>query len=276
MRNGENKQSRKVVRLFQKRWVFPAVYIVSAAVILSAALWYQMSNDNQSVQQAPSAPYSQHEAPSVPVTKVAEVLKLPVADTASVSVKKKFYEDKAPAAEQEQALVFYNNTYTPNTGIDLVAGNGEKMFDVTAAVSGTVTKAEKDALLGYIVAIDNGNGISTFYQSLNDTKVEVGQNVTQGQVLGQAGLSEMNKELGYHVHFELRKDGVAVNPEKFLDKSLTDVKAEPTTAPAKDSTDDQKDPAKNDNQQSDNQTSGNSGNDQQPDDSQNQDSSSNN
>ncbi|WP_379970627.1 peptidoglycan DD-metalloendopeptidase family protein [Ectobacillus sp. sgz5001026] len=259
MRDGENKQSRKVVRLFQKRWVFPVVYIASAAVILTGALWYQMANDNQDVK--PVTPLSQHESPSVPVTKVAETVKLPVADAASVSIKKKFYEDKAPAAEQEQALVFYNNTYSPNTGIDLVAGNGEKMFDVTAAVSGTVTKAEKDALLGYVVTVDSENGVSTFYQSLNDSKVEVGQSITQGQVIGQAGLSEMNKELGYHVHFEIRKDGVAVNPEKFLDKSLADVKVEQASAPAKD--DKTKDPA-TDKPQTDNQTPGD---DKQPGDS---------
>jgi stage II sporulation protein Q len=229
MREGEKKSSRKVVRLFQKRWVFPTTYIVCAAVILTAALWFQMTNDTKESKK-PSVPYSQNESPTVPVTQASEIVRLPAANADDVVIKKKFYEDKASAEEQEQALVFYNNTYSANTGIDIAANDG-KTFDVTAAISGTVTKAEKDSLLGYVVTLDSGNGITTFYQSLDSITVEVGDTIAQGDILGQAGLSEVNKEAGYHVHFEIRKDGVAVNPESFFDKTVADIKV---AAPAKD------------------------------------------
>ena len=73
-------------------------------------------------------------------------------------------------AEQEKALVFYNNTYSPNKGIDIAAKNG-KEFNVVA-LSGTVTKAEKDSLLGYVVTVDSGNGVAVSYQSLGSVKVE--------------------------------------------------------------------------------------------------------
>ena len=36
----------------------------------------------------------------------------------------------------------------------------------------------------------------------------------------------MNKEAGSHVHFEVRKDNVAVNPERYLNKSVTEIKAD--------------------------------------------------
>jgi stage II sporulation protein Q len=226
MREREKKHtSRKVVRLFQKRWVFPTVYIVCAAIILTAALWFQATNKDQDQKQA--NPYSQTEKenPAVPVSKPAELVKMPVADESKAVVKKKFYDDKASEKEQENALVFYNDTYTANTGIDIAAKDG-KAFDVVAALSGTVLKAEKDALLGYVVEVDSGNGVVTFYQSLEDVKVEAGDTVVQGDVLGTAGLSEVNKEAGYHVHFEIRKDGVAVNPETYLNKPVAQVKAE--------------------------------------------------
>ncbi len=226
MREREKKHtSRKVVRLFQKRWVFPTVYIVCAAIILTAALWFQATNKDQDQKQA--NPYSQTEKenPAVPVSKSAELVKMPVADESKAVVKKKFYDDKASEKEQENALVFYNDTYTANTGIDIAAKDG-KAFDVVAALSGTVLKAEKDALLGYVVEVDSGNGVVTFYQSLEDVKVEAGDTVVQGDVLGTAGLSEVNKEAGYHVHFEIRKDGVAVNPETYLNKPVAQVKAE--------------------------------------------------
>ncbi|MGF9963997.1 peptidoglycan DD-metalloendopeptidase family protein [Bacillus rhizoplanae] len=226
MRERENKKSsRKVVHLFQKRWVFPTLYIVCAAVILTVALWYQAANPKKTPEKNEAAPQNVSEIPTMPVTKSSESLKMPAANAADVVVKKKFYEDKAAAEEQEQALVFYNNTYSANTGIDIAAKNG-KEFDVTAALSGTVTKAEKDPLLGYVVTVDNGNGVTTFYQSLGSVKVEKGAKINQGEMLGKAGLNEMNKEAGYHVHFEVRKDNVAVNPERYFDKSASDIKVE--------------------------------------------------
>ncbi|MCM3735355.1 M23 family metallopeptidase [Bacillus cytotoxicus] len=226
MRERENKKSsRKVVHLFQKRWVFPTLYIVCAAVILTVALWYQTINTKKTPEKNEATQQSQSENPTIPVIKSSEVVKMPTASGTEVVVKKKFYEDKAAAEEQEQALVFYNNTYSANTGIDITAKNG-KEFDVTAALSGTVTKAEKDPLLGYVVTVDSGNGITTFYQSLGTAKVEKGAKINQGEVLGKAGLSEVNKDAGYHVHFEVRKDNVAVNPESYFDKSVADIKVE--------------------------------------------------
>ncbi|MFX3623761.1 MAG: peptidoglycan DD-metalloendopeptidase family protein [Ectobacillus sp.] len=260
MREGEKKQSsRKVVRLFQRRWVFPTIYIVCAAVILTAALWYQAANDKQNPKK-PSAPYSQQETPTVPVANPSEIVKMPAVDADQVSVKKKFYEDKAPAQEQEQALVFYNNTYSANTGIDIAANDG-KSFDVAAAVSGTVTKAEKDSLLGYVVTVDSGNGITTFYQSLEDVTVEVGDSVAQGEVIGKAGLSEVNKEAGYHVHFEIRKDNTPVNPEKYFNKSVADITVEQASnekPPAKEEKPnaDEKEPAKDGSEKENNNKQG--------------------
>ncbi|MCI0766652.1 peptidoglycan DD-metalloendopeptidase family protein [Bacillus sp. TL12] len=231
MRGRNNKKSRKVVHLFQKRWVFPALYIACAAVILSVALWFQAANPKKAPNKEQATPYGQTDNPAVPVTKSSEVVKMPVAKNVDVVVNKKFYEDAATEEEQEQALVFYNNTYSPNKGIDIAAKNG-KEFDVTAALSGTVTKAEKDSLLGYVITVDNGNGLATTYQSLGSVKVEKGAKVAQGEVLGKSGLSAMNKEAGSHVHFEVRKDNVAVNPERYLNKLATDVKAEAGAAKA--------------------------------------------
>ncbi|PFW64068.1 peptidoglycan DD-metalloendopeptidase family protein [Bacillus sp. AFS075034] len=231
MRGRNNKKSRKVVHLFQRRWVFPALYIACAAVILSVALWFQAANPKKAPNQDQATPYTQTEDPGIPVTKSSEVVKMPAAANAEVVVQKKFYEDGAPEKEQEQALVFYNNTYSPNKGIDIAAKNG-KEFDVTAALSGTVTKAEKDSLLGYVITVDSGNGLATSYQSLGSVKVEKGAKVAQGEVLGKSGLSAMNKEAGSHVHFEVRKDNVAVNPERYLNKSVTEIKADASAAKA--------------------------------------------
>ncbi|TXK88216.1 M23 family metallopeptidase, partial [Parageobacillus sp. SY1] len=126
----------------------------------------------------------------------------------------------ASKEEQEAALVFYDNTYHPNRGIDIVRKDG-KAFDVTASLSGTVTKAEKDPILGHVVEIEHENGIVTVYQSLADVKVKAGDTVKQGQVIGKAGQSQFNQEAGIHAHFEIRKDNKPVNPIDYIDQPFT-------------------------------------------------------
>ncbi len=236
MREEQNKKtSQKVVKMLRKRWVVPAIYLVSAAVILTGALWYQYSNAPTPTKQTGTA-IDTNEPDAVPVTKTEEKLSYPVAKDTTVQVKSHFYDDSASKDQQQQSLILVDgSTYAINTGMDLVDKSG-KEFGVTAALSGTVTKAQKDAELGYVVEVDNGNGLVSYYQSLKSISVEEGSKVTQGQALGVAGTSLIGKENGIHVHFELRKDGVAINPEKYQGQDVSAIiNAENTKSEAKDS-----------------------------------------
>ncbi|WP_228307458.1 M23 family metallopeptidase [Priestia sp. J2] len=241
MREEEKKRTSpksKVQKLVRKRWVFPAIYLASAAIILTAVLWFQANGND--ISKEDKSGYSQdgtaYRDDAVEVNASLENLKMPVAE-ASAIVKKPFYDDQASEKQQEEALVFYNNTYHPNTGVDL-AVKGDKSFDVVAAASGTVTKATKDPLLGYVVEIDHKDGLVTQYQSLEKADVEVGDIVKQGQTIAKAGKSLYNQEAKTHVHFEVRKDGVAINPSSYFGKSVSsikEVKAAEVTEPKDDS-----------------------------------------
>lgn len=241
MREEEKKRTSpksKVQKLVRKRWVFPAIYLASAAIILTAVLWFQANGND--ISKEDKSGYSQdgtaYRDDAVEVNASLENLKMPVASEASAIVKKPFYDDQA-SEKQQEALVFYNNTYHPNTGVDL-AVKGDKSFDVVAAASGTVTKATKDPLLGYVVEIDHKDGLVTQYQSLEKADVEVGDIVKQGQTIAKAGKSLYNQEAKTHVHFEVRKDGVAINPSSYFGKSVSsikEVKAAEVTEPKDDS-----------------------------------------
>ncbi|WP_066309839.1 M23 family metallopeptidase [Bacillus sp. FJAT-29814] len=225
MREEENKRSSQgssVKRFFKKRWVFPAIYIASAAIILTGVLWYQSSAGDSDKYDYKSTDIAgkKNQTPAVEVNSALENFKMPVADSANAVIKTKFYDFDAKAEEQEAALVFYNNTYSPSTGIDVTMKNGES-FDVTASLSGTVTRVEEDSVLGNVIEIEHDKNIVTQYSSVKDIKVEVGDKVKQGDVLAKAGKSMLNEKAGTHVHFEIRKDGVAVNPNKYFDKSLS-------------------------------------------------------
>ncbi|MEK3646587.1 M23 family metallopeptidase [Aeribacillus sp. FSL M8-0235] len=225
MREEEKKrtsQGSKFQQFFRKKWVFPAIYLVSAAVILTAVLWYQAirNNDANDLSTDDGADVSYNEDQSVEVNQSVENFKMPAIDPDAVKVVTNFYDFNASEKEQETALVFHNNTYHPNQGIDIASNDG-KAFEVIASLSGTVAKAEKDSLLGYVVEIEHENGVKTIYQSLADTKVQVGDKVKQGEIIGQAGKNQFNKDAGVHVHFEIRKDGKAYNPLNYMDEPLT-------------------------------------------------------
>jgi stage II sporulation protein Q len=131
-----------------------------------------------------------------------------------------FYDNDGDAAEQEAALVFYDNTYHPNTGLDIASKDG-KEFDVIASLSGTVTNVMEDAVLGNVIEIEHDKGIVTQYQSVKDYQVKVGDQVEQGQVIAKSGTSLINEKAGNHVHFEIRKDNVPVNPHEYFNKPLS-------------------------------------------------------
>ena len=143
MREEENKrssQSSSVKRFFKKRWVFPAIYIASAALILTAVLWYQSSNSATDKYDYKSTDIAgkKNQEPAIEVSKTLEDFKMPVENADAAVVKTKFYDFNGKAEDQEAALVFYNNTYQPNTGIDVTIKDDEA-FNVVAALSGTVT-----------------------------------------------------------------------------------------------------------------------------------------
>ena len=232
MRDEEKNQSSKhkeessfnAKRFMKKRWILPAVYLGAAAIVLSTFFFMQGQNDTALPTEEGTNPNGidvtvPFDEDAVPVTGLNEVFKMPVVDENEVEIVGYFYDYDASPEEQQAALVYYNNTYYQNKGIDLKTESGES-FEVTAALSGTVVKAEKDSLLGYVIQINHDNGVVTHYQSLEGVEVEEGQQVKQGDLLGKAGRNLYNADAGVHLHFEIRHDGLAVNPLDFMNQNL--------------------------------------------------------
>jgi stage II sporulation protein Q len=227
MREEEKKrtsQNTKFQQFFRKRWVFPAIYLMSAAVILTAVLWYQSISNNvaEDLQTPDQGENAMNDPEAVEVNALKENVKMPALDPDAVSVVKKFYDPNASTEEQEAALVSYNNSYRMNKGID-IASEDQKQFDVVASLSGTVTKATKDPILGYVVEIEHENDVVTVYQSLAEANVQAGDKVEQNELIGKAGKNLYNEEDGNHLHFEIRQNGTAINPLTYMDKPVTSI-----------------------------------------------------
>lgn len=135
----------------------------------------------------------------------------------SVTIGKYFYDYKATKENQEKSIVYHDNTYMQNSGIDFVS---ENEFDVISVLDGTVTDVKEDETLGKIVEVKHDNNYVSIYQSLKEVSVKKGDTVTQGQVLGKSGTNELDKEIGNHLHFEFYVNGQVVDPTLYLDKEL--------------------------------------------------------
>lgn len=135
----------------------------------------------------------------------------------SVTIGKYYYDYKGESAQQEKSIIFHDNTYIQNSGIDFV---NEKTFDVLAVLDGTVINVKDDETLGKIVEIKHDNDYISIYQSLSEITVSKGDKITQGQIIGKSGTNELDKEIGNHLHFELYINGQVVDPMQYLNKDI--------------------------------------------------------
>jgi murein DD-endopeptidase MepM/ murein hydrolase activator NlpD len=86
--------------------------------------------------------------------------------------------------------------------------------NIIAPADGIVTFAGKKALYGNLLIIDHGYGLVTRYGHLKSIDVQKGEKVARGDVLAQMG--NTGRSTGPHVHYEVRLNGVPVNPEKYI------------------------------------------------------------
>ncbi len=102
-----------------------------------------------------------------------------------------------------------------HAGIDLRAPHGTKIY---ASAAGRVIFSGRKRGYGNVVVIDHGGRTETAYAHNSRNIAKKGQTVKQGQVIATVGRS--GNATGYHVHFEFRRNGKAVNPIRHVQAAL--------------------------------------------------------
>ena len=92
-------------------------------------------------------------------------------------------------------------------GIDLAAPVGTS---VRTAATGKVIYAGEQKGYGLIAIIEHPNGLTTVYAHNHELRVKTGQEVREGQVIASVG--ESGRTTGPHLHFEVRREGIPVDP----------------------------------------------------------------
>ena len=102
-------------------------------------------------------------------------------------------------------------TYSYHGGIDIATSYGNS---IRASDGGTVVWSGYKGTYGYLVIIDHGNGVQSYYGHNSKLLVSAGDKVYQGQTIARAGST--GRSTGTHCHFEIRINGTRVNPLSYL------------------------------------------------------------
>ncbi|QFT76520.1 M23 family metallopeptidase [Erythrobacter sp. THAF29] len=96
-------------------------------------------------------------------------------------------------------------------GVDLAAPTGTPVY---ATADGIVGRADWFSSYGLYIAIDHGADLETRYAHMSKLAVAAGDTVKKGDVIGYVGST--GRSTGPHLHYEVRVDGVAVNPIPYM------------------------------------------------------------
>ncbi len=105
----------------------------------------------------------------------------------------------------------FNGSKAFHEGLDFTANSGTV---IRAAADGIVSSAERTPDYGNIVKIDHGSGLETRYAHASKLLVKAGERVVKGQIVALVGST--GRSTGPHLHYEIRLNGNALDPRKYL------------------------------------------------------------
>lgn len=206
---------QKKLRL--KPFVIPVVYtlLVVALLVGTYVATKDFSKEEDTYQYVSNTILDNE----IPVMNTEVTIMKPFSN-ANVTIAKNFYDNQSDEEQQKNSIIYHENTYMQNSGIDYT--NSEE-YDVQSILDGEVIEVSQEELLGNVVTIRHTNDIISIYQSVNNVTVKKGDTVTRGQAIGKSGSCELNKDIPNHLHFELSIKGQIVDPNKYFDKKPSEI-----------------------------------------------------
>lgn len=205
-----------------KSYVVPTIYllilfIITAAVYFTKKNYEELETKNEygNITFVSSGIFNR----SIPIINVVDYIHHPYGDL-DIKIARYYYNESDDLEKKTKSIVYYDNTYMPNTGIDYTYAD---VFDVLAIYEGTIIDIIDDELLGKTVKIRHNNEVISVYQGLGTIDVSKGDMVFEGQKIGTSGTSKINKDLGNHLHLEIYKNGSTIDPLICFDKTLGDI-----------------------------------------------------
>lgn len=201
-----------------KRPVVYAIYALGVISLISTIYLIEGAMVNKNLEEPEDYSYVSKTLfdNTIPVVKEMITLTRPYKES-DVNILRTYYDHKADSLSQENSLIYYEGTYLQSSGVSY--GRND-IFEVVSIKDGTVIEVKDDELLGKIVQIKHNDDTISIYQGLSEYVVEKDEIVVIGQTIGKSGTSNVEKDLGNHVHFELIVSGNTINPEEYFSQNL--------------------------------------------------------
>lgn len=206
-----------------KNFVVPAIYTLALLVFATSMYLIQSVVNKQTFKDSnDNMEYVDKEIVNdnyyIPVVSQTNIIIKPYLNE-NVTISKSFYNYLDETENQENSIIYYENTYMQNSGIDYT---NTETFEVVAILDGTVIEVSDNKILGTTVKIRHDNDLISTYQSIADINIKTDDVVLRGQVIGTSGKCSLyNTES--NLHFELTHQGKNVNPEEYYNKSTDEL-----------------------------------------------------
>ena len=205
-----------------KNLTVPAIYLVALLVFGTSMYLVQRIVNKQTFETNEDMEYVDKEIVNdniyVPVVVETNIITKPFLNE-TVSISKNFYDYNKTPEEQENSIIFYENTYMQNSGVSYVL---KESFQVVSILDGTVIEVTNNEILGTTIKVRHENDLVSTYQSLSEVNVKADDQITRGQVIGTSGTCKLYNS-DSNLHFELTYQGKNVNPEEYYNKSTDEL-----------------------------------------------------
>ena len=138
----------------------------------------------------------------------------------NIEVSKEYYSKNDNEEVQENSLIYYANTYMPNTGI---LYESKDPFEVVSIMPGIVKEIKEDEILGNVITIEHNNRLTSVYYTIKDICVKENDSVEQNQVIAISGNSKLETKEANTLLIETYLDGKIENPNNIFSMNTNEL-----------------------------------------------------
>lgn len=138
-----------------------------------------------------------------------------------VKVYSYFYDFEGDSKKQLDSLIYYENTYMQNNGVDY---SNDEDFDVVSILDGEIISIEDNAIYGKVVTIKHNDNLKSVYSNVKNVLVNVGYKISQGEIFASSDAYKVDTKVKSLLHFEIYYKDNAIDPENLYTMSVSDLK----------------------------------------------------
>ena len=158
---------------------------------------------------------------TIPVSKNENNMIIKPYTNDKVKVYSYFYDFEGDAKKQLDSLIYYENTYMQNNGVDY---SNDEEFDVVSILDGEVISIEDNAIYGKVVTIKHNDNLKSIYSNVKNVLVNVGYKISQGEIFASSDTYKVDTKVKSLLHFEVYYKDNAIDPENLYTMSVSDLK----------------------------------------------------